>query len=171
MKQYVLFLILFIMTISCKSQKDKNFKEIWNSQDSLVWNQNNLKKLESIADLAYQKDEYSNAVILYSKLIEFDTTNGKYYYNRGYSYSMLLNMNLAIQDYLKSISLNYRVSKAYQNIGINYGHINDSIAIYYFKKAIENDSKNEKAKTLLDECIKRIKKSKAKGNEIIKRDT
>src|SRR5256885_963142 len=88
-----------------------------------------IKKIKSDADLAYYKNDYTHSAILFDSLIKLDTTKGEYYFKRGYSFSMFLNADQAIKDYLKSISLGYRVADAYKNIAVNYTTINDSLAM------------------------------------------
>ena len=106
------------------------------------------------------KNQYSNTVYLYSKLISLDSTKGEYYFNRAYSYSMLQNTDSSIQDYLKSIKTGYKISKSYQNIGGIYFAVinNDSLAVYYYSKSLEYDPENIKVKMLLEESKKHLTK-------------
>ncbi|MCF1716704.1 hypothetical protein L0U88_18830 [Flavihumibacter sp. RY-1] len=68
---------------------------------------------------------------------------------------MLFNQSSAISDYLLAAKMNYRVSDSY-NAGINSLFSNDSLALYYFRRALENDPENKKAKFELEECKTRL---------------
>jgi Flp pilus assembly protein TadD len=148
--------ILFTIVIinSCKNTKQKNGD---NSIDKEY-----IKKIEPIADLAYEQEQYSNSVYIYSKLVSLDSTEGKYYFRRGFSYMMLQKLDSAIPDYQQAIKLGYKKSKAYQNIGaVYFGMLdNDSMAIYYFKRAVETDVDNIKARELLEVAENRYQKRK-----------
>lgn len=146
-------ILALLVLASCSSKKEKN-------REDNTWTDENVKKLEAIANEAYSKDQYSNAIFLYNKLIGLDSTQGEYYFKRGYSYSMLQNTDNATQDFLRSIRLEYKVSKSYQNIGSMYFALisNDSLAAYYFSKALKYDPTNEKIKNLLEICKKRLNK-------------
>jgi len=149
-----LIIVIFILTLlnSCVNNEKPKKKNGWSSE--------NIKKLESIGNKAYEEDQYSNSIFIYSKLISIDSSQGKYYFRRGDSYSMIQNTDSALTDLLHAVNLGYKVSTAYQNIGAMYFSIieNDSIAIYYFRKSIEADPRNEKAKNLLEFCKKRMAK-------------
>jgi len=146
----VLFILIFFN--SCINGEKRNNKN--------EWNYSNIKKLENLGDRAYQADQHANSIFIYSKLISIDSSQGKYYFRRGDTYSMMQNTDSALSDLLHAISLNYKVSTAYQNIGAMYFSLieNDSIAIIYFKKSLEADPANIKARKLLDFCKKRLEK-------------
>lgn len=131
---FIYFLLIFF---SCDQQKpnDKTVKNI----------ETQIKKQ---ADSFYYAKNDLNAAVLFTKLIALDSTKGEYYYKRGYSYSMLLNADDAINDFLKAAKLNYRTAKAYRNIAVNYFTINDSLAVYYINKSLQVDPTDTSAMKL-----------------------
>jgi tetratricopeptide (TPR) repeat protein len=110
-----------------------------------------------MAEDSYENDDYIKSIQLFSKLIEFDSSNGEYYYKRGSSYTMILYADSAIKDLKKSAILKYRVASSYHNIGLNYSTINDSLAVYYFEKSLQIRPTDNKTKKLLGECKERLK--------------
>lgn len=140
--------ILFISSLFSFSCRHVDHKKIESAID--------YKRIESEAMSAYERNDYRNAVILFSELLKADSTKGEFYFKRGYSYSMLLNVEDAIKDYKKAIACGHRVADAYNNIGINYSTIDDSLAIVYFKKAIEAGYDNNKIYERIEECKKRL---------------
>lgn len=114
------------------------------------------KMLEIRADYLFDNDRFKELVPIFDSLILLDSLNGKFYFQRAYSYSMLFNQSSAISDYLLAAKMTYRVSDSYYNAGINSMFSNDSLALYYFRRALENDPENKKAKFELEECKTRL---------------
>jgi tetratricopeptide (TPR) repeat protein len=127
-------------------------------------NNNNLNKEHTVSDrsggmeidstlnkmnLAYNQDDYKNALIYIHTLIKMDSTNGEYYYKKGYCESGLFNTNESIKAYQISIIHHYRVIDATFSIGVLYSLTNDSIAKSYFEKCLAIDPNYERAKIQL----------------------
>jgi tetratricopeptide (TPR) repeat protein len=147
MKSRNLIFAFLIIVMSCSDTKRKPKID-----------EDYIRRIEPIADKAYREDQYANSVIVYSKLISLDSSQGEYYFRRGYSYMMLRNTDSSIFDYQKAIQHEFKVSKAYQNIGAVYlGMLgNDSAAVYYLGKAVKADKTNAKALELLESARQRL---------------
>lgn len=63
----------------------------------------------------------------------------------------------AITDFLKTIDLGFKKSKAYLNLGLIYTFINDSTALHFFNQSLQEDPNYEKAKYQIELCQTRIK--------------
>jgi tetratricopeptide (TPR) repeat protein len=124
--------ILIAVTISACGEKKKNtaFNTPFETKESLL-----LKN----AQFLYEQDKYQTAIIYFDSLISIDSTQGKYFYERAYSYTQLSNRERAIKDYKKSIEYQFKVNDSYYNIGVYYFLTNDSLAIYYFQKCLSVD--------------------------------
>ncbi|MFZ1800243.1 MAG: hypothetical protein WAU24_10305 [Chitinophagaceae bacterium] len=135
MNSKILFLCFLLVLFSCSEHKRNNTA-------------NSTVDIERQADSLYYAKNDVLAIPLYSKLISEDSTKGKYYLNRGYSYTILLNAYPAIQDFLKSIQLNYRVAESNRNIAVNYFSIDDSLAVYYINKSYQLNPNDSSVKNL-----------------------
>jgi len=165
------FLIIIVILTSCNNKtNEKNFRKTeisieeqmsdTNKTDSFHFTKDNILELKTDADSNYKENNYYKAIKLFNQLIRLDSTKGEYYFKRGYSYSMMLNGEDAIKDYLKSAAMGYRVSTSYQNIGANYSTINDSLAVYYLNESLKYDPDNKVAMRVRSECMERLNKSK-----------
>lgn len=137
--------IIFFLICSCNNSSDRTKKESKESKKVTI------KELQEEAERNYQDDNFTAAVTLYDCLISQDSLTGEYYYKRGYSLSQIRKHKLAIKDYSKSAELNYRRFDAYYSLGIIYDIIflNDSLAIFYFKKALEEKPDSEEVRKIL----------------------
>lgn len=103
-------------------------------------------------------NDFRGSIACYNKLIKMDSVKGEYYYGRGYAYRVMgFHSNEAISDYEKAASLNYRVGDCYFSIGLSYSFLNDSLALIYFKKAIEISPMDTVLKEKYDNCLGRLK--------------
>ena len=145
---YFIYVSLFVL--SC-TNNDTSHSKLTKS---------NVEELKISADKYYDSNAYVKAIIILDKLISIDSTNGEYFFKRGYSYSMIFNVEEAVKNYSKSISLGYRVSSAYKNIGINYSTINDTLAISNFNKSLQYESnlgERKKINSLIEGCNQRLR--------------
>ena len=114
------------------------------------------------ASLFYKTNNYEEAVKEYTKLIELDTTKGRYYIRRAYSLVQLDRHIEAIPDYLKAAELNCEKFICYKSLGITYFVVlkNDSLAIKYFEKCLELDPNSVEVQRMIEllekDKIKRI---------------
>ena len=145
--KFFLLIISPILLIACSSASNKSPKET----------------LEIKAYNANKSGDYINSVNYYNQLLKDDSLNGEYYFGRAYANGMLEKTNDAKKDYLKSIQLNYRKGSSYYSLGLLNTYLNDSVAIIYFKKALdiypkyEIDLKKADIQKEIDECLERLK--------------
>jgi len=138
-------LIFFLILIGCSRLPEKHSTE----------------KLENKAYDASESGNYANSINYYNQLIKEDSLNGRYYFGRGYSYSMLVKKNEAIKDYLKSAQLNYKKGSCYYNIGLLNTFLNDSLAQIYFKEALKIYPNRLDIQKEYDNCSIRLKPHKS----------
>ncbi len=94
----------------------------------------------------FERGDYDEAVVNYSRALELDPENEEIYYNRGMAYKKLRQYNEAIDDYSQAILLNPDYSRAYNNRGATYRKLKEfDRASNDYKKAIEKDPKNARA--------------------------
>jgi tetratricopeptide (TPR) repeat protein len=117
-----------------------------------------LDSMVAHANKLYYADNYVDAVAEYSRLINIDSTNGEYYYKRGFSYAKLLFRKKAIQDFQNAIRFHFKSASACYNIGVNSSYDDDSFALYYFKKSLELDPSLTQARQDMIDCEMRLKK-------------
>lgn len=134
-----IFSFYIFLIISCNTYEDK--------KDTVLLD---TSVMATNAKRYLQNDEYLKAKLVYDSLIGIDSTNGEYYFKRGYSKSLLLyDDESAITDYLKSIYYGYHNKQsAYLNIGAIHA-LNKKFdsAIYYYNACLKIDPENSKAKT------------------------
>jgi tetratricopeptide (TPR) repeat protein len=148
--------IVFLMTISCNSQQNKNY-----SQRTISDANNSLKILEHKANVLYEQDSYLAAAKYFDSLIKIDSLNGEYYYKQGYSYAMIFQKDKATEDFTKAIQFKYKVNHSYYNIGLDYLFINDSLALVNFERCVVVDPNYTAAYLQIAECKKRLVKERA----------
>jgi tetratricopeptide (TPR) repeat protein len=104
------------------------------------------------ADSLYQADNYSEAFKAYTTLISLDSLNGEFYYRRAYSSSHLSEPEFIPEDYQQSAKLGYREFDSYYNLGVIYSIVekNDSLAVFYLEKALEERPDSEKVRLMLE---------------------
>ena len=145
MKLYIFLFMTFL--ISCnpiQKSSEETFKELIHEADSL-----------------YALNSDFKALRLYIQIIKTDSMNGKYYFNIAHCYDNHHVYDFAINYYLKSIELNYRIEDCNYNIGRCYAlDLNDTMALFYSKKAYELNPLDFEAKNLMlfaDSAIKEKK--------------
>jgi tetratricopeptide (TPR) repeat protein len=131
---YYSLLILGILINSCSNNKEAI----------------NVKLLSRTAKFYYQQSNYEEAFKAYDRLLEIDSLNSEYYFNRGRCEMVLLMYDNSRKDFLKSIGFAYREADAYYNIGVTYILVNDSLAKEYFQKCLRIDPDHVYAKVMID---------------------
>ena len=153
----LLYTLLYLTLVSCNvpsSQADINVRT--RGIDTLTEKQ----KLTDRAKSLYDSEKYSQAKLCYDTLILLDSTEGEYYFRRGYCKSISdIDILGAIKDYSKSIEHNYnKKQKAYLNIGVlhrsnavfrsstNSARIVEyNKALHFFNECLRIEPENEKA--------------------------
>lgn len=117
---------------------------------------------------AYTNDNCKKAKPILDKLIELDSLNGEWYYSRGYCNRRLLNFGASTKDYKNAVRLEYHISDAYYNLGVNSFLHNDSLALSYFQQSLRYDSTNEDAKQGIKDALKKIERARDPETDIEK---
>ena len=154
--------IAVLFLLSCQNQKSK-------PRDKYVGHYDKVYLLKTIADSLYYRDEYQQAIRYFDTLIQLAPQQGEYYYKRGFSYDQVYKrpeVQQAIDDYLKSIQLGYRKADSYDDLGLCYMFVNDSLAALYFEKSLELRPDNLDIILFLQQCRIRMKKKQGKQNVI-----
>ena len=141
-------IILLICLLSCKNDRKKaHFSESEILQRALY---------------SYNNEDYEKSLNGFDSLIAINPLKGEYYFKRGYSKSMLLDDEGAMNDYLLSIKYVFDKKKpAFLNIGTLYrGRGQYDSAIHFYDKAIETDSTYQKAKEEKEEVLKLMIRNK-----------
>lgn len=153
MKKLLICLLVLCMFVPSAFAKGKG----WRSDDSekyLSWWDRQYKGTDSavIGGVLYQKEDYQVAVTELEKAIQSGSTDGRVYYQLGYSYQQLGNIDKAVEMYKKGIELmdqqdpthrydyyaKYNLALIYKDKG------NDDEAIVLMKDATDKE-KNEPA--------------------------
>ena len=164
-------LILFLAIISCllcSCVKNKESKHVV-VLDSINSNSTRLESesyLNLKARLAYESNDYLSASKLYSLLILKDSTKGDFFFKKGICCAKLGFKDDAIDNFQKSVCLNFRISDSYFNISLAYASLlNDSLALVYINKCISLSPNDKDAKEIVKGFIK-ISKQKKKGKNV-----
>ncbi len=126
-----------------KTQDEKNKVE-----NAIKNNENKFKALhyEDEGTILHNKHDYNGAILKYTKAIETDDTLSSAYANRGTTYYIIGNLELALNDLNKAISLNDDVYWYYRSRGnIHASKGNHEQELKDYNKAISlnpNDAKS-----------------------------
>jgi len=107
----VTILILFGIIIYLFIDKNKQLKLAPIDHGAKYYN----KQIDSLMNV-YQISKAKNTL---DSLIQQDSTQGSYYFNRGFCNTQLLYHKEAINDFKKSISLNYKKDQSNEMIKFN----------------------------------------------------
>lgn len=72
------------------------------------------KQFREQAAKAYSQKNYRNAIDLYTKAIEFDTSNAEGYFWRGYAHQYVKEFEASLADVTKSLELGYKALDVYR---------------------------------------------------------
>lgn len=158
MKNAIRFLILSLILYGCRHTEKDHYESVVYARDSTKW-----KLLQDTANDYYKNDEYTKSIEYFSKLIVHDSTQGEFYFKRGYSYAMLINKSKAIDDFKKSLLYNFKNASSCYNIGVNYSYVDDTLALRYFKKCKEIDPTYQNVDLDISDCIHRISQRRPKS--------
>lgn len=148
-----LIIIVSIFVFSCKNKNGNHSNEYTNSLEKKLPDNSLLNQM----NIAYNMDDYYHSIKYLDTLIKNDSTNGEYFYKKGFCESGLRNTVESIEAYKMAIKYHYRVTDATFSVAVNYTLLNDSIAKLYFEKCLTIDSNYQPAKTQL-KVIKEHKK-------------
>ena len=102
----------------------------------------------------YNNKTYGEATNYLDELIRSDSTNGEYYFKRGYCYSNLSKEDLAFFNYIKAIEYKYAVAESNLNIAIIFiKYDKDSLALSYLQESLNaGHPKDKKMEELIKIC-------------------
>lgn len=89
------------------------------------------EKLKNEGNDLMRKDQYNEAIELYTKAINLNSQKAVYYSNRAAAYSKVENHEKALEDCQKAVNIDPTYSKAYGRMGLAYSSMNE------FQKACE----------------------------------
>lgn len=119
----------------------------------------------------YSEDKFELALKLLEEIkVEGDSALlGEYYFKRGSCKMSLEQTQGALADFLKAADLKFKPEKCYHNMGLIYfAQMEDSMAIYYFEKALVLNRTNSFAAEAIEEIKKHQKLiRKTKEDDII----
>lgn len=117
-----------------------------------------LDSLKESAQIYYDRENFSQALIIYNEIIRLDSTIDDIHYKRGVSNIQLGNNKKAIVDFLKAVEVEYRVGDANFNIALCYSNILDfENAIKYFENVLIINPNDLQAKVEIEECRESMK--------------
>jgi tetratricopeptide (TPR) repeat protein len=151
------YIILFCIFCSC-NQMDK--KKITPNHSDL-----RILRLKDSADLYYHTHKFLLAIKYLDMLINIDSTNGEYYFRRGYCYDKFGDTSenkIAIENYLNAIKWKYHLASSYYNLGLCYVGIEDSIALKYFEESLQRDPNYINSIIQIQACNERMNHIKRK---------
>lgn len=154
-KIFILFIIsvnfLFVNSCSTKTNESKST----NLVDEGLTND----ALKMLGDSLYNKNDFESALHYFYELIEDrSVSNGEIFYKIGYCNAQLLNFEESTKFYIMATDLGYRTGDAFYNAGVNQTlDLDDSLAIIYFKKAIQVNPEDTLAMYELENAEKRLK--------------
>lgn len=149
-------LLIGLLVMSCaQNTRQSEEKEI------------DINRVKALADSCYERNDFKKGLGYLNQVLLIDTLNGEYYYKRGYSQALLENFTESSKDYLKATQLGYRKADAYYSLGLNQIILlNDSLAVFYFNKALELKPNSPEILSALEACKKRLVDTDKKSSEI-----
>ncbi|XP_061094863.1 small glutamine-rich tetratricopeptide repeat-containing protein alpha [Conger conger] len=108
------------------------------------------ERLKTEGNEKMKEENFSEAMLYYSKAIEINPQNAVYYCNRAAAYSKLGNYAGAVQDCELAIGIDPNYSKAYGRMGLALASLNKHTeAVEFYRKALELDPENDTYKSNL----------------------
>ena len=102
----------------------------------------------------FQRKDYQTALTHYSKAIEKNSSNAKFFSNRAACYYHLGQLNLALQDATEALRLDPNFIRGHMRKGHILSALKDfSQAAESFKKALDIDSSNQEALKNYEMCV------------------
>ena len=110
--RYLLLVCLFALLGCTSSTEKKSVLETKSStnieEDSSAFrNSNDTISLETLASILYERDQYLEAIDLYSNLLLGDSLNGQFYFRKAYCLMQIKHDQEALVCFLKAADLNY----------------------------------------------------------------
>ena len=117
-----------------QAEKDSIIKQMNDTDRDFLANQ----KLNE-GNMLYYKNNYSEAINVFTEAIKINPNLSEAYSQRGKSYESLKNYDAAIKDLRKAVELNPKDDSAYLSLGVIYEYEKENhiLALESFKKIIE----------------------------------
>ena len=141
---------IYLSKVISTQPNNKNAKELY----SYVIDQNIAKVLNNAMDF-YNKKDYVNALAIINTAINQNKNNAYAYYYRGLVNDAQKNYSIALNDYIKALSIQNNLIEAYYSIAVDYEYLKNYRNAYaYYKKyltmATEENEYTNYAKQRLD---------------------
>ncbi|MBL7873473.1 MAG: tetratricopeptide repeat protein [Cyclobacteriaceae bacterium] len=159
MKSYFFpFITVFYVLLGCNNHKSNGIE----NSEATIKVEDDSSTLILKAHLLYSNNKYQEALEYYTKLLEIDSTHGKFYYRKAYCLVQLYRHSESIKFYQKASDLNYSKFDCYKSIGLTYTFAlkNDSLACVYFRMCLQLEPGNEE----IIELMKAVDKSAKLNN-------
>jgi len=102
------------------------------------------EKLKNDGNNLMKSEQFSEALLCYTRAIELDGRNAVYYCNRAAAHSKMNQHQAAIDDCRKAIAIDPVYSKAYGRMGLAHASLNQhQEAVHCYKKAVAMEPNNE----------------------------
>lgn len=156
--RFLHLLIIGLLFFSCSGKNNGESGELTNTTHE---NSQDTSLMFLSARLAEGREDFQTAVLLYDQLIDIDSTKGIYFFKRAGCLMEFSQYEKSIEDFSKSIELNYRRSDCYYNLGlINMSLTKDSAAVECFKNSLLFNPYDESARKFIDLLSKKSKETK-----------
>ena len=103
-----------------------------------------MKQVKIYGDLLIEKEDFKEAVHVYTEAIKYNPENSDLYYNLGISYSRINEFSLAKDCFEKAVEINSDLYNAYYRLGqiaLLYRDIEN--AERYFSQSIEGETEGK----------------------------
>ena len=118
----------------------------------------NLDAYWDLGSIQFELGDYDSAIDNYENVLEKITDNAVLYYQTAIAYEAVDNIDKAISNHLKAISVNEKFHPSYKKLGILFMARGDNeSAIEYFQDYLNFDLPEDEKKTIKD-TINRISK-------------
>ncbi|XP_071492009.1 small glutamine-rich tetratricopeptide repeat-containing protein alpha-like [Diadema antillarum] len=122
------------------------------------------EKLKNEGNELMRKDQYSEAMELYTKAINLNPHKAVYYSNRAAAYSKLENHEKALEDCQKAVSIDPTYSKAYGRMGLAYSSMNEfQRACEAYTRAVDLEPGNATYQTNLEIAEQKLREASLGG--------
>lgn len=118
------------------------------------------EKFKNDGNNLMKSENFSEALVCYSKAIELDGRNAVYYCNRAAAHSKLNQHQAAINDCKKAIVIDPSYSKAYGRMGLAHASLNQHAeAVQCYQRAVELEPENESYQSNLQIAEEKLRSS------------
>ncbi|XP_046438466.1 small glutamine-rich tetratricopeptide repeat-containing protein beta-like [Daphnia pulex] len=118
------------------------------------------EKLKNEGNNLMKSEQFTEALVCYSKAIELDGRNAVYFCNRAAAHSKLNQHQSAIDDCKKAITIDPLYSKAYGRMGLAHASLNQhGDAVRCYERAVQLEPENESYQSNLQIAEEKLKQT------------